>query len=59
MVRFELFEMTGKKLMEMELTAPLTEISLSSHGLSEGIYLYQLNFPLEQNKIVSGKLVVR
>ncbi len=59
MVRFELFDMTGKKVMEMELTAPLTEISLSSHGLSEGIYLYQLNFQLERNKIMTGKLIVR
>ena len=58
-VSFELYDMTGKKVIERALTGPITEISLLSHGLTEGIYLYQLNFQSAQNKLITGKLLVR
>lgn len=55
----ELYDMTGKKVLERKLDGVLTEISLRSHGLSTGIYMYQLNVPSERDKIITGKLVIR
>lgn len=56
---FELFDMTGKKVMQRELSDPLTEISVSASGLREGIYLYQLSSPMAPDKVITGKLIVR
>ena len=59
LVLLELYDMTGKKVMQRELSGPRTEISLLSHGLSEGIYLYQLSFRKEPKEIITGKLIIR
>ncbi len=56
---FRLFDMTGKKVMQREITDPLTEISMSASGLREGIYLYQLSSPKTPDKVITGKLIVR
>ncbi len=56
-VVFELFDMTGRRVIQMELYDQLTEVSLSDYGLSEVIYLYQLSVQSTRNKVVSGKLL--
>lgn len=56
---FELFDMTGKKVMQQDLTDPLTEISVSASGLRQGIYLYQISKPMAPAKVITGKLIVR
>lgn len=56
---FELFDMTGRKVMQRELSDPLTEISVSAHALREGIYLYQLSGPGTRDRVITGKLIVR
>jgi lysophospholipase L1-like esterase len=58
-VSFQLFDMTGKKVMQRELTGPVTEISLLSQELSAGIYTYQLGFQSAENRIITGKLIIR
>ncbi len=58
-VDFELFDMTGKKVMQRELVGQRSEISLLSYGLSEGLYLYQINFQSGKNRMISGKLIVK
>lgn len=58
-VMFELFDITGKKVMQRELTDRLSKISLSGHGVSNGIYLYFISIKSKQNRSISGKLLVR
>lgn len=56
-VVFELFDMTGKKVIQMELYERLTEVFLPAYGVSDGIYLYQLSNQSARSKIISGKLL--
>jgi len=56
-VVFELFDMTGRMVIKMELFEQMTEISLAAYGLSDGIYLYQLNKKTTGLEVYSGKLL--
>ena len=56
---FVIYDMTGKKVLQRKLEGPQTEINLRSHGLSTGIYMYQLNFQSDREKIFTGKLIIR
>ena len=58
-VIFELFDLTGKKVIHKELEDPHSEIRLSGIGLMDGVYLYRLTDRTLRIPLHTGKVLLR
>ncbi|MCK5136599.1 MAG: T9SS type A sorting domain-containing protein [Bacteroidales bacterium] len=58
-VIFELFDLTGKKVIHKELGDPHSEIRLLGIGLNDGVYLYRLTDRALRVPLHTGKLLLR
>ena len=56
---FELFNYSGQKVLHRQLHASYSVINLSNTGLKDGVYLYRLTFGTGDNRLVSGRIMLR